>query len=487
MNPMNTPRWTLAILAAALLGTSGGYWFAQRTHGDAIPSASPERTVLYWYDPMVPNQHFDKPGKSPFMDMPLVPKYAGDDTAASAGIQIDPGILQNLGVRLATVQRGVLSQPLDALGNIGFNQRDVAVVQARTNGFVTRVYQRAPGDVIARNAPLVDVLVPEWTGAQAEFLALLNSNDAALIDAARQRLMLLGMPAELIASIEQTRQQHATITIHAPIAGVIDSLEVRTGMTLNAGATLATLNGIDTVWLEAQIPETQSGSIGVGRSVTATLAAYPGETFTGKIIAILPQTDLASRTLRARIELANPQQRLRPGQFARVHMDGGDRQPVLYVPSEAVIRSGVRSVVIVTQDGRFNPVEVQLGAESGDSTIVLSGVEEGQQVVASGQFLIDSEANLQGVLTRLNGGAATSASAAAATRHTATGKIESVASGEIVISHGPVTSLGWSAMTMPFRVAHPGMLGTLQAGDAIEFEFEQQDDRYVLHSVERAP
>ncbi len=488
MNPMNTSRWALVILATALLCTAGGYWFAQRTHGDdAMPAANAERKVLYWYDPMVPNQHFDQPGKSPFMDMELVPKYADDASAVGAGIQIDPSIVQNLGLRLATVQRGVLSQPLDAIGNIGFNQRDVAVVQVRTNGFVTRTYQRAPGDVIARNAPLVDVLVPEWAGAQAEFLALLNSNDPALFDAARQRLRLLGMTTELIASIEKTRQQQATITIHAPIAGVIESLEVRTGMTLNAGATLATINGLDTVWLDAQIPEALSSLIGVGRSVTANLAAYPGETFNGKVIAILPQTDTASRTTRVRIELANSQQRLRPGQFARVQMTSGDTQPVLFVPSEAIIRSGTRNVVIVAQANRYEPVEVQLGAESGGKTIVLSGIEEGQQVVASGQFLIDSEASLQGVLARLGANASASASAAAPALHQATGKIESISADEITISHGPVASLGWGEMTMPFKLAHPETVGTLKAGDAIKFEFAQQNDQYVVQKLERAP
>lgn len=451
------------------------------THGD--------RKVLYWYDPMVPNQHFDKPGKSPFMDMQLVAKYAGDNKSAAlqTGIQIDPGITQNLGMRLASVQRGVIAQPITVAGSIGFNQREVAIVQARTNGFVARVYQRAPGDVIAKNAPLVDLLVPEWAGAQAEFLALLKGNDAELIGAARQRLVLLGIPAELIAAIENNRQLQATITIGAPIAGVIDSLEVREGMTIGAGATLAKINGLDTVWLEAQVPEAQSGLISIGRFVSATLTAFPGEGFSGKVIAILPEANVATRTVRVRVELKNPQQRLRPGLFAQVRLESGDSKPVLFVPSEAVIRSGTRNVVIVAADPtHFEPVEIQIGSESDGKTIVLGGLQEGQKVVASGQFLIDSEASLQGVLARLGTNSATSATPSSSmASYDASGKIEAISATEVLISHGPVPALGWGAMTMSFKIDRPETAQSLKVGDSVKFEFYQHEDSYVLQQVQK--
>ncbi|MGE0114971.1 MAG: efflux RND transporter periplasmic adaptor subunit [Steroidobacteraceae bacterium] len=452
-------------------------------------SANTDRKVLYWYDPMVPNQHFDKPGKSPFMDMQMVAKYAGDDASAASqtGIQIDPGIAQNLGMRIASVQRGVIAQPITVAGSIGFNQRDVAIVQARTSGFVARVYQRAPGDVIARNAPLVDLLVPEWAGAQAEFLTLLKGHDAELIDAARQRLVLLGMSAELIAAIEKHRQPQATITIGAPIAGMIDSLEVREGMTISAGATLAKVNGLDTIWLEAQIPEVQSGLIGVGRSVNATLTAFPGEDFNGKVIAILPEANAATRTVRVRVELKNPQQRLRPGLFAQVRLESGAREPVLFVPSEAIIRSGIRNVVIVAVDPtHFEPVEIQVGSESNGKTIVLAGLQEGQKVVASGQFLIDSEASLQGVLARLSANSASPATASPSmASYEASGKIEAVSASEVLISHGPVPALEWGAMTMPFKIDRPEMARSLKVGDSVKFEFSQHDDAYVLQQIQK--
>ena len=397
------------IVVVALVSAAGGYWFAPRSGSAARgASSSPaavataDRKPLYWYDPMEPNQHFDEPGKSPFMDMQLVPKYA-DAGGAEAGVQINPDIVQNLGLRIVSVERAVIAQPIDAVGNIDFNQRDVAILQSRTSGFVTRVYGRAPGDVIRRGAPIVDLLVPEWAAAQAEFATLAKSGDRDLMEAARQRLLLLGMPAELITQIETGRQQQPTITLAAPISGAIETLDIRAGMTVSAGASIAKINGLGSVWLEAAIPEAQIGRVAIGQAVAAHLTAYPGETFNGRVLAILPQSNLETRATRVRVELANPHTRLRPGMFAQMRLDTGDGQPSLWLPSEAIIRTGTRNVVIVAAGpGRFVPTEVQIGAEGGGKTVILAGLEAGQRIVASGQFLIDSEASLQGVLARLS-------------------------------------------------------------------------------------
>jgi Cu(I)/Ag(I) efflux system membrane fusion protein len=362
---------------------------------------------------MVPNQHFDAPGKSPFMEMQLIPKYpdAQGDTD-TAGVKIDSGTLQNLGVRLTTVERGPLVQPLQAVGTLGFNQREVAVIQARSAGFVTHVYARAPGDIVDRNAPIVDLLVPEWIGAQTEFIALLNSRDHALINAARQRLRLLGLSEESIASVEKSREPRPTVTIRSPLSGVIETLDAREGMALSNGATLAKINGLATVWLEAAIPEARGGFASLGKQVWAQLTAYPGERFEGHVIAVLPQANVETRTLRVRIELTNAGARLKPGMFAQVRFDSADAKPVLYVASEAIIHTGTRTIAIVAaEQGRFIPTVVQAGLDVDGKTIILDGLKEGQRVVASGQFLIDSEANLEGVLARLGTGESESGAA----------------------------------------------------------------------------
>jgi len=418
---MNASRWKLAAIAMSMsiaialaigIGVASGQAHEHQGAGQAREhqGGGQARTPLYWYDPMQPNQHFDKPGKSPFMDMQLVPRYADEDGQGEQNsIRIDPHIVQNLGVRLTSVERGPFVKALEAVGTIDFNQRDLAVLQARSNGFVTRVYDRAPGDVVGRDAPIVDLLVPEWAGAQIEFLALLRSGDRELIAAGRQRLLLLGIPPELIARIEDKREQHTAVTVRSPLAGVIESLDVRAGMTVAAGATLAKINGLTSVWLEAAIPEagipeSQGALTSIGKTVEVRLTAYPGTTFKGRVIAILPEANAQTRTLRVRVELANREGRLKPGMFAQVRLDVGRQASVLYVATEAVIRTGTRAVVIVANDrGQFVPTEVRVGADFNGNTVILDGLQEGQQAVASGQFLIDSEASLKGVLARLKG------------------------------------------------------------------------------------
>jgi len=484
----------------AVLSAGSGYWFAHRQASPTMtsaPSASPaaparenDKKVLYWYDPMVPNQHFDQPGKSPFMDMELVPKYA-DEGGDSAGITIDPRVQQNLALRKVTVERSALSQSIDVLGTVSFNQRDVAVVQARSNGFVERVYARAPGDVIAANAPLADVLIPEWTGAQIEFLTLRRNGDPDLTAAARQRLTLLGMPPNLIAQIERTGKPQAIISLKSPIAGVIDTLEVRQGMSVAMGMTLAKIVGINTVWLDAAVPEAQAAQVRVDLPLKARLSAYPNEGFQGRIIAVLPDTNTETRTLKVRAELQNAEGRLRPGMYAQVSIDTGETKPLLWVASEAVIRTGKRNLVIVANDqGAFLPVEVDIGTETQGKTAILRGLNEGQTVVASGQFLIDSEASLTGILHKLEPEVEERDDADRALkkmpeRHHAEGKIEAVSAQELTISHGPIPSLDWGAMTMPFTLAQPELANGLQPGDRIRFEFISADDEFEIQTTEK--
>jgi len=396
---------TLVVGSLVLAAVSGtvGYRFAHR------PEQGSERKALYWYDPMQPDQHFDKPGKSPFMDMQLIPKYADETRAGEGGgVKIDARAVQNLGIRLTTVARGPLTRPYNAVGSIGFNLRDVAVLQARSSGFVTRVYARAPGDLIKRDAPIVDLMIPQWSGAQLEFIALLQSGDAHLIQAARERLRLLGMSENLVSTVEATRKAQSTITIRSPFSGVIVQLDAREGMSISSGATIASINALATVWLEAAIPEARGVNVSIGRPVKIRLTAFPGEVFPGQVIALLPQANTETRTLRARIEVPNPAGRLRPGLFANVSLDSGDSEPVVYVDSEAVIRTGTRTVAIVAGEaGHFVPTTVETGDDIDGKTVILSGLSEGQRVVASGQFLIDSEANLNGVLARLSGAGST--------------------------------------------------------------------------------
>ncbi len=400
-----TARWRAALLAAVLVAGGGGYWLGQRGADETVAgSASGDDggKVLYYYDPMFPNQKFDKPGKSPFMDMQLVPKYADGNPGSEAppGVSVNPSARQSLGIRVVAAEMGSLAATLDVTGTVDFNQRDVAIVQARSGGFVERVYRLAPGDVIGAGAPIADLQLPEWGGAQTEYLSVKRLGRPDLTAAARQRLRLMGMPEAVIAQVDRSGRTSGTVTVRAPIGGVVQTLGARAGVTLAEGQTLAEISGLGTVWLNAALPEAQAGTVQVGQRASARLTAFPSESFGGRVVAILPTAAADSRTLTVRVELANRGGRLRPGMFASVAL-GGDARPALLVPSEAVIRTGTRSIVMLeTGDGRYHPAEVQTGREGGGKTEILRGLTAGEKVVASGQFLLDSEASLTGIAVR---------------------------------------------------------------------------------------
>lgn len=471
------------VAAIALAAGASGYWAGTR-HTSAGDSAAAEsgRRVLYWFDPMVPQQHFDHAGKSPFMDMQLVPRYA-DEAPEAAGVRIDPGVAQNLGVRLAVVRQASISHAVTASGVIQFNGRNIAIVQARAGGFVERAHARAIGDVVAAGAPLVDIRVPEWAAAQAEYLAVRGAG-GDLAQAARHRLLMLGMPEALIARVERDGRPSPVFTVTAPITGAITSLDARQGMTIMPGAALATISGLSPVWLVASIAQGDAGAAHPGGRATASLPAYPGEAFSGRIESVLPAADAATRTIEVRIALANPGGRLRPGMSAEVRIEQPNAQAALIVPMESVIRTGTRTMVIVANDNGYVPTEVSLGRQTGDDVEIRSGLSEGQRVVASGQFLIDSEASLSGALDRLQ--ASSNAPEAAATLHAASGHITAISAAGVTISHGPVASLNWPAMTMQFSWAQPQLSQGLRVGDSVAFRFRPNGaGGYVVEAISK--
>jgi len=371
--------------------------------------SSTGKRVLYWHDPMVPGPKFDQPGKSPFMDMQLVPVYA-EDATERGGVAIDPRLQQNLGVRTTKAVAGSLSSAVSAVGNVAYNERDVVLVQARSNGFVEKLYVRAALDPVRKGQPLAELYVPEWVAAQEEYLSAkrLRSNVDALAlgglaDAAAQRMRLAGMSDEQIRAVDARGSVQPRFTITSPIAGVVGELSAREGMTVAAGAPLFRLNGLATVWVNAEVPEGAAAEVRPGIAVEARTPALPGSVFKGRVNAILPEVNATTRTLKARIELANPGGRLVPGMFATIDFAPTRLSSVVLVPSEAVIRTGKRTIVIVAQGvGRFLPVDVETGSESRGQTEIRKGLRDGDSVVVSGQFLIDSEANLKAAITRMS-------------------------------------------------------------------------------------
>jgi membrane fusion protein, copper/silver efflux system len=466
-----------AVAALAVVGIAG-FWLGSRQAPQI--ARSDDRPVLYWYDPMVPDQHFDKPGKSPFMDMQLVPRYAGDPEPVP-GVSIDPGVIQNLGVRFAVVEKADVQNSITVSGVITFNDRDVAVVQAKQGGFVERSYRRALGDIVRAGDPIVDLRAPEWTGGLAEYLALRKGGDTALSDAARRRLAMLGIPADAVRDAEASGEPPSVFTIRAPIAGAVTSLDVRAGMAVEPGAAIASINGLSPIWLVASVPQGVAGQLKAGGRVTATIPAYPGEMLAGKIEAVLPSASVASRAVEVRVALPNPTGRLRPGMTGEVDLSEAEARQALVVPSEAVIRTGRRTIVIaVLEDGRFAPTKIEAGASTGGRTVVVSGLNEGQRIVSSGQFLIDSEASLSGVIARLE----SSQSVGLVEPYAASGRVAAIDDKGVTIAHTPVDRLSWPAMTMSFAWGASGPQ-VIAVGDEVAFTFKKGSTGYVIETIRR--
>jgi Cu(I)/Ag(I) efflux system membrane fusion protein len=405
---------TAGILVAAAALAAGGYGLyrlgltrgaggpegaATFRAGDIDPATG--KRVLYWQDPMVPGRRFDRPGKSPYMDMQLVPVYAEADVGA---VTVTPRIRQNLGVRTVEVARETITPRVEAAGNVAFDERDQVIVQARATAYVERLHVTATLDRVAAGQALADLYVPDWVAAQEEYLALagLRETDlAALVDGARQRMRQAGMSEEQIRRIAETGTVQSRVTLTSPIAGVIVELAVREGMAVMPGTTLFRINGLSTVWVDAAVPETLAALLRPGAAVEARAPALAATPFTGTVQAILPAVDPVTRTIKARLELANPDYALVPGMFVDVAFAVGAAE-TLTVPTEAVIRTGTRTVVVLAEDnGAFRPVDVEIGIESNGRTEIKQGLTAGQRVVASGQFLIDSEASLRATSTRM--------------------------------------------------------------------------------------
>ncbi len=501
MNNMFPKLLVISVGALVLtgLGILIGLSLSSGSLDNRVPTSAPSSRageVLYWYDPMFPQQRFDQPGKSPFMDMELVPRFANGGESSTV-LSIDPGAVQNLGMRTAPVTRGRLQRNAELSGVVVLNERRRHLVQTRAAAFVERVWPLAAGDLVQAGAPVVELLVPEWVAAQHELLALKMSAQDALASVARERLLLLGMAGALLQEVERGNAVQSRYIVTAPITGMLQSVDVRPGMTLSAGQTLVILNGLETVWLEVAVPESLADSVRAEDKLVVEFAAFPGRNMQAQVSEVLPTLNAASRTLSARLELDNVDGKLRPGSSARVLLAGQTEEDVLLVPTEAVLHTGRMTLVMVAEgEGHFRPQEVLTGGENGRQTIIVDGLREGEQVVVSGQFLLDSEAQLQGILpspaTGTEAGIAPESNTASSNSsgatsdvvlHEADGRIEAIADGQVRLSHGDFPTIPMPGMTMSFSLANESVIAGLAVGDAVRIALRATDSGLVVETL----
>jgi len=361
--------------------------------------------ILYWVAPMDPNYRRDKPGKSP-MGMDLVPVYAEDTGNGDGSITIAPEVVQNLGVRTAVAERSRLWRGIDTVGYVDYDESLVSHIHLRTEGWIENLVVQSEGERVSKGQRLFDLYSPELVNAQEEFLQALKLDNPGMQQASRDRLAALGVSAGQVQALQKTRQVQQRVAIYAPQDGVVSTLPVREGMYVKPADRVMSLADLSQVWLLAEIFERQADWVEVGQDADVVLPYQPGTQLEGRVEYIYPGLDPKTRTLKVRLRFANPDETLKPNMYANVKIYGGPRNDIVVIPLEALIRTGREArVVIALGDARFTSRKVRAGMESGDWVEIITGIEPGDEVVTSGQFLIDSEANLKASLQRMQPGA----------------------------------------------------------------------------------
>ena len=389
----------ILMVAAFAAGIGAALWLGPS------PASPPEaeRKVLYWVAPMDKNYRRDKPGKSP-MGMDLVPVYADAAPAEDDVVAIDPAVVQNLGVRSVAAERGVLQRRIETVGYVQYDENTMQHIHTRVEGWIESLSVQAAGDPVAKGQILFEIYSPTLVNAQREYLAAKEQGNRELRSASKERLAALGMPAAAIDELDRTGQPRHRVRIPAATDGVTTHLGVRDGYHVTPATHVLSIADLNRVWVLAEVFERQAAWVAPGQRAEVRLEHRPGEQWDGTVDYVYPELDPQTRSLKVRIAFANPVLTLRPNMFARVTLLGDDSAPVVHIPRQALIRGGdFDRVAVDLGSGRFRSVRVVAGIEAGDRVEVREGLEAGQMVVVSGQFLIDSESNMATALARSEG------------------------------------------------------------------------------------
>lgn len=508
----------VGVLVAAL-AAGGGYWLG--TRGAAAPADSaeasaasktaaggqPEKKLLYYRNPMGLPDTSPTPKKDP-MGMDYIAVYAGgadEEPLAANQVKISTDKVQKLGVRTEAAQLRTLDRLVRASGRIEPDERRVYAISPKFEGYVERLHVNVTGQAVGKGQALFEVYSPELVSAQREYAIAVqgvgNLKDAGgqaqagmqqLADASLQRLRNWDISGAQIKALTESGATTRTLTFRSPVSGVVMEKKALQGMRFMPGEALYQIADLSSVWVIADVFEQDIGMVKNGAKATVNINAYPGKTFSGRVSYVYPTLTAETRTVPVRVELANPGGLLKPGMFAQVELPVGAKGQVVTVPVSAVIDSGTRQIVLIDQGaGRFESREVKLGARSDTYVEVLDGVDDGEPVVVAANFLIDAESNLQAALGGLGSppdatSAAPATSAAKTVGHQTTGTVEDVdrQDGSVSMSHAPVPSLKWPAMTMEFKAANPALLQALKPGAKVDFEFvERAPGEWVITSV----
>ena len=479
---------TVALLiATATLAHYSALW-RMKYIGDG-GDATAKKEPLYWVAPMDPNYKRDKPGKSP-MGMDLIPVHeeAGSDQEIGT-VTILPDVINNLGVRTAPVTRGQMDVSVNTVGYVQYNEDRLIHIHPRVEGWIEKLYVKAAGDPVEQGSPLYALYSPTLVNAQEELLLALKRNNPALIEAAMERLSALQVPEAEINRLKKTGKVSQTTTIKAPQSGVSDNLMAREGMFVKPGMEIMSIGQLEHIWVIGEVFERQASLVQVGDTVRMQLDYLPGRKWQGQVDYVYPSLNTTTRTAQVRVHIDNPDGYLKPGMFAQMRIEATPMDGTLLIPREALIRTGSQSrVVLAKGEGRFKSVAVQVGHITDDQAEITSGLNEGDRIVTSAQFLIDSESSKTSDFRRMSHDSDGDVEAAKPTSVWVSARIEGLMTEHrmLTLAHDPIESWQWPAMTMDFTSAKNVDLQGLKSGMTLHVEVTAESDgNYVISQIRR--
>lgn len=475
----------VVIVAATIFFMQGG----EQTSGSAEAGQEP----LYWVAPMDSNFRRDEPGLSP-MGMELVPVY--EESGADNTIQVSSAILQNLGLRTARVERMDLFREIEIVGYTRWDESGIQMLHPRAEGWLEVFNLASVGDQVSEGQVIYELFAPNLVSAQQEYLNAREADNPTLAAVARDRLRSLGFSEAQIDSLDDSTQVSDRLVYRAESDTIVTDIGVRRGNYVTPATNIATLVSVDTIWVDVEVFENDAGVVAPGHEATLNFPAFPGESWTSQVAYVYPELNPDTRTLRLRLVIDNSDRRLKANMFANASIKAAPREGALTVPREAVIRSGDgERVLVAAGEGKFQPRVVTTGISSGGMTEVLSGLEEGEMVVSSGQFLLDAEANGEQAFARLTDETdeaeegmdmEVDMEVTVAGSYTTTGSITRKGPDDsLTLAHEPVPELDWPSMTMGFEVAPEVPVEDFSVDDGVTFEFEQAETGYRIIRMEK--
>lgn len=477
------------ILALLIAGAGIGFaaaWFFKGTQGSETASAeSDEPEILYWVAPMDANYRRDGPGKSP-MGMDLVPVYAGGEDLSEDEVQINPLVEQNMGVRTSSVKKGTLDRKIQAVGYVEYDENALHHIHTRVEGWIEKLSVKDTGDPVTEGQVLFEIFSPELVNAQEEYLLAKSNNDKEMLEAAAGRLEALGLSSEQVEELNESETTSQRVRVFAKSDGVVGMLGIREGEHVTPATHTMSIAELDKVWIVAEVLERQSAYVEVDQKVEFELEANPGRTYKGSVNYIYPELDPTTRSLKVRIVFESNNEVLRPHMFARVTIFAEGTEPVLHIPSEAVIRGGrTDRVVLAAESSIYRSVPVVLGMEVDARTQILDGLKEGDSIVTSGQFLIDSESNIEVAIARFEeqkkvDERPTKVSVSATIRTPLPEEMR------LRVKHDPIPEWGWGSMTMKLKVADEALFEGLESGQEVILELEKKEEGTFIVDIQNA-